>query len=568
MSTTRHLANDPLTSSWASGLRSTLRAYTRGRLPDAMVPAHFVVMAELPKLPNGKVDRRALSTLSAGERGDDIAYVAPRSAVEARLARIWQDVLGLSRVGVQTSFFDLGGDSLTVLQMVAQVREAYDVSIDLRRMFEEPTIARLARMVSAEAAVEVTGADNPRGIGDAELLADAVLPDDVRPEEGAAPPAPGPYRTVLLTGGTGYTGAFLLRELLDRSTATVYVLARAADRAQAAQRVLESLAEYGLSKEGDEDRIIGIPGDTGRPYLALDRATYSELAATVEMIVHNAAISSWIVPYRQIRAVNVLGSLEVLRLAADQRVKPVHFVSTIGVYPVHLRGEQLWEETELVTPEDVTGGYRQSKWVADSLMIAARRRGIPAHVYRPGAITGSQITGACTTDTFINHLIKGCIQLGACLDYDLLLDLVPVDFCAAAVVHSALGGPHDEAVFNIPAANAMNMNDLFDLVIDYGYPIRRLDYVEWYRELVAAVERGDDNELAPYLPLFGADKPADEVGYEGSKPTFDTANLRAALGDSGIECHPVDGRLFDIYLDYFVSIGYLPAPAATTRAPR
>ncbi len=558
MSSTRKLANDPHTSSWTSGLRSTLRAYARTHLPEAMVPAHFVVLPELPKLPNGKVDRNSLPGLDADEPGTE--FVAPRSTVETRLARIWQDVLGLPRVGVESSFFDLGGDSLTVLQMASQVRDAYDVRIDLRRMFEEPTVARLARMVSSEADADITGAGNPRGVSDEELIADAVLPDDVRPEDGALPATDGPYGTVLLTGGTGYTGAFLLRQLLDRSNATVYVLARTTDGQQAEERVLASLAEYGVRADGDEDRIVGVAGDTGLPYLGLDRATYHELAATVEMIIHNAAISSWIVPYPQIKVVNVFGALEVLRLAGKKRVKPVHFISTIGVYPVHLRGEQTWEESELTSPEDVTGGYRQSKWVADSLMTAARERGIPAHVYRPGAITGSQTTGACATDTFINHLIKGCIQLGACLDYDLLLDLVPVDFCAASVVHSALGGTKDEAVFNIPAANSMSMNDLFDLVVDYGYPIRRLDYVDWHRELVAAIERGEENELAPYLPLFGDDRPADEVGYEGSKPIFDVANLRSVLDGSGIENHPVDRKLFDVYLDYFVSIGYLPAP--------
>ncbi|MFD3542271.1 thioester reductase domain-containing protein [Streptomyces sp. NPDC058662] len=559
MSTNRQLANDPLTSSWAAGLRSTLRAYARTHLPEAMVPAHFVVLPELPKLPNGKVDRSALPALT-GDEPAATAYVAPRNAVETQLARIWQDLLGLSKVGVETSFFELGGDSLSVLQMSSQVREVYDVRLDLRRMFEDPTVAQLARMVTSEADPSVTGAGNPRGVSDEELLADAVLPEDIVPEPGALPPSTTPYRTVLLTGGTGYTGAFLLRELLDRSTARVYVLVRADGPEQAGERVRATLSEYGLLRDGDAERVTGVPGDTGRPYFGLRRAVYEELAAEVEMIIHNAAVSSWITPYQQIKPVNVFGALEVLRLACKTRVKPVHFISTIGVYPVHLRGEQVWEEKALVSPQDVTGGYRQSKWVADSLMTAARERGVPTHVYRPGAITGSQVTGACSTDTFINHLVKGCVQLGACLDYDLLLDLVPVDYCAASVVHSALGGIRDEIVHNLPSANAMNMNDLFDLVIAYGYPIRRLDYRDWYRELIAAIERGEENELAPYLPLFGVDQPAEEVGYEGSLPVFDTANLRAALAGSGIEAKPVDGALFDIYLDYFVETGFLPPP--------
>ncbi|CAM5638990.1 thioester reductase domain-containing protein [Streptomyces tanashiensis] len=566
MSTTRPLANDPLTSAWAAGLRSSLRAYARTHLPDAMVPAHFVVLPELPKLPNGKVDRGSLPPLTA-EETPETAFVAPRTPVETQLARIWQDLLGLPKVGVETSFFDLGGDSLTVLQMTAQVREIYDVRLDLRRMFEDPTVAQLARMVSSQADPTVTGAGNPRGVTSEAMTADAVLPADIVPEDGAVPASAGPYRTVLLTGGTGYTGAFLLRELLDRSTATVHVLVRADGPEQAGERVLGNLAEYGLLRDGDQERIAGVPGDTGRPYLGLTKAAYHELAAEVELIIHNAAISSWIVPYAKIKPVNVFGALEVLRLACRKRVKAVHFVSTIGVYPGH-EGERSWAETRLTEADHVVGGYRQSKWVADSLMLQARDRGVPAHVYRLGAITGSQTTGACSPDTFINHLIKGCVQLGAYLDHDLLLDLVPVDFCAATVVHTALSGGRAEAVFNVPSAGSVGMNAIFELIVAYGYPLRRLDYRSWYRELAAAVERGEENELAVYLPLFGADQPAEEVGYLGSRPDFRTDNLRAALAGSDITCKPVDRELFDLYLDYFVSSGFLPAPPGGTARPQ
>lgn len=558
------LANDPLTSSWAAGFRSTLRSYARAQLPEAMVPARFVVLAELPKLPNGKIDRNSLPDDTASDIGDT-AYVAPRTSVETQLARIWQDLLGLPKVSVETSFFELGGDSLSVLQMAGQVREAYDVRLDLHRLFEDPTIAQLARMVSSQADQEVTGAGNPRGVSETAMRADAILPEDIGPQPDAAAPVTGNYRTILLTGGTGYTGAFLLREFLDRSSAIVNVLVRAQSPAQAAERALANLREYRLDQPGDAERIVGVPGDTARPYLGMSKPDYHRLARQVELIVHNAAISSWIVPYDKIKPTNVFGALEVLRLAGRQQIKAVHFVSTVGVYPGH-QGQRHWPEERLTDAEEVVGGYRQSKWVADNLMLTARERGIPASVYRLGAITGSQVSGACSPDTFINHLLKGCIQLGAYLDYDLLLDLVPVDYCAAAIAHIALSGKPQPAVFNVPSSSPSSMNDIFELVVRLGYPLRRLPYTHWYRELTQAVERGEENELSVYLPLFGRHEPAAEVGYQGSRPVFGTDNLQNALAGSGIECHPVDEGLFARYLNYFVSTGYLPAPPSTDSA--
>ncbi|WP_197995981.1 thioester reductase domain-containing protein [Streptomyces buecherae] len=558
MSPHRPLANDPLASTWSAGLRSALRGYARAHLPEPMVPAHFVVLPELPKLPNGKVDRASLPAPSA-EAETPSDYVAPRTAVEARLAGLWQDLLGSDRVGVETGFFDLGGDSLTVLRMAGQVKEAYGVRVDLRRLFEEPTVAHLARMVGDQPDVVVSEAASPRGVAARDMAADATLPDDVRPTASALPPASAPYRTVLLTGGTGYTGAFLLRELLERSTATVYVLVRAEDPARATERVRANLAEYGLLREDDAARVRGVPGDTGRPYLGLTPSTYRELAERVEMIVHNAAISSWLVPYPKIKPVNVLGALEVLRLAGRTRVKPVHFVSTTGVYPGH-RGARTWPEERLTVADGVAGGYRQSKWVADNLMTSARERGIPTHVYRPSPITGARTTGVCSADTFINHLIKGCLQLGAYLDFDMAVDLVPVDFVAASVAHIALGGVREHGVFNLPGAGALGMNRIFELITECGYRLRKLPYDAWYGELTDAAARGEDNELIPYLPLFGPEGPAEEVGFAGSRPEFDATHLSAALAGSGITCPPVDRDLMGRYLSYFVSTGYLPAP--------
>ncbi|HVK19973.1 MAG TPA: thioester reductase domain-containing protein [Actinokineospora sp.] len=557
------LGNDPLTAAWTSGFRSALRSYARANLPEAMVPSHFVVMAELPKLPNGKVDRGNLPPLVADTSPDD-AYVAPRTQVESQLAAMWQDVLGVSRVGVESDFFDLGGNSLTVMRMAARVRETYDVRLDLRRVLEEPTVARLARMVGATADPSITGAGNPRGLSPERMRLEAVLPDDVRPDPAALPAVTAPYRSILITGGTGYTGAYLVRELLDRSDAEIHVLVRASGQAEALDRVRRNLESYGIWREGDERRLHGVAGDTGRPYLGLDRKLYRALSADIEMIVHNAADSRWTVPYSTAKPVNVLGTVEVLRFACRDRIKPMHYVCSTGAYPGAV-GEHTWTESPLPDPEGVVGGYRQSKWVADTLVNTARERGVPASVYRPGALTGAQDTGACATETFINHLIRGWIQLGSAMRYDFLLELVPVDYCAAAVAHIALAG-REPSIYNLPGARSVTMDEVVDHIIDCGYPLRLLPYSQWREELLAAVERGEDNELAPYLPLLDPDRPAEEIGIAGSKPVFDSTNTTEALRGSGITCGAVDRELMDRYLRYFVEIGYLP-PAGASVAP-
>jgi thioester reductase-like protein len=551
-------ANEPLISTSVAGLRTALASFAREHLPEAMVPTRFVILDELPKLPNGKVDRSRLPTRDAGETAG-ATYLPPSTPEEIRIAQIWRDVLGVSRVGVEDSFFDLGGDSLSAAQMGARVKEEFGVALSLRRLFEHPTVAELARMVGAKGPVGAAGTGSPRSLSNEDLIAEAQLPADIVPARDAAAPASAPYRTILLTGATGYTGAYLMREILERSEARVYALARAKDARDAVNRVRRNLASYGLWRDSYEGRVVGVAGDLGRPYFGVSRAVYEELAEQVEMIVHNGALSSYALPYRRLKAVNVLGTQEVLRLACKRRIKPLHFISSLAVFPGH-PGVHDFKEVEVTDPVNVLGGYRQTKWVADRLVTLAGHRGLPVSIYRPGLITGAQDTGACSTDTFLNAAMKGCIQLGAALDFDVMVEMVPVDFCAQAVAYIALSGKRHGMRFHLPSATPLRWSQLLNLLEECGYPLRRVSYRTWYRELAAAVEQGADNALTKFFPLFGEDTPSVDVGYPDSEPHFATDHLQEALAGSGIACRPVDASFLSLYLEYFVSIGYLPPP--------
>jgi amino acid adenylation domain-containing protein len=118
-----------------------LRDWLRARLPEHMVPAALVPLESLPLTPNGKLDRRALP---APELGAGPASVPPRDDVEAVVAAIWSEVLEVPAVGALDSFFDLGGHSLLATQVISRVREALQVEVPLRVLFEEPTVAALA----------------------------------------------------------------------------------------------------------------------------------------------------------------------------------------------------------------------------------------------------------------------------------------------------------------------------------------------------------------------------------------------------------------------------------------
>ncbi|WP_281936822.1 non-ribosomal peptide synthetase, partial [Paenibacillus tyrfis] len=124
-----------------------LRAELAAKLPGYMIPSYFVQVERMPLTPNGKLDRKALPAPEGGvETGT--AYVAPRTALEARLTQIWQDVLKLPRVGVQDNFFDIGGQSLRATTLVAKIHQELQVKVPLRDVFHYPTVEQLAQSIA------------------------------------------------------------------------------------------------------------------------------------------------------------------------------------------------------------------------------------------------------------------------------------------------------------------------------------------------------------------------------------------------------------------------------------
>jgi acyl carrier protein len=131
-----------------------MREHLAERLPEYMIPSAFVTLDALPLLPSGKVNRKALPAPDASREGSGRAYVAPRNEIEARLAEIWADVLGLERASVEENFFEMGGHSLLATQVVSRVREEFQIELPLRSIFEKPSVASLSLVVMERLAGE------------------------------------------------------------------------------------------------------------------------------------------------------------------------------------------------------------------------------------------------------------------------------------------------------------------------------------------------------------------------------------------------------------------------------
>lgn len=133
---------------------SELRDHLLARLPEYMIPSAFVVLHALPLTSNGKLDRRSLPRPDGVSTAADSSFTAPRTPVEGALARQWQELLGVQRVGLEDNFFQLGGHSLLAVRLFSEIERAFGRRLPLSTLFRAPTLGQLAEVLSQDPGVE------------------------------------------------------------------------------------------------------------------------------------------------------------------------------------------------------------------------------------------------------------------------------------------------------------------------------------------------------------------------------------------------------------------------------
>lgn len=362
-------------------------------------------------------------------------------------------------------------------------------------------------------------------------------------------------KKIFLTGATGFVGAFLLDELLRQTQADIYCLVRSTDAESGKQRLQNHLESYLLWNESFSDRIIPVIGDLSQPLLGFSEQQFQLIASQIDLIYHNGASINLIYPYSVLKAANVLGTQEVLRLASQSKLKPVHYVSTLSV----LSSDNSSDNTD---KEGVPyGGYAQTKWVAEKLIIAARERGIPTSIYRLGRVSGHSQTGVCNTSDRLYRMIKGFIQLGSIPDMETTIDMTPVDFVSQAIVSLVHQKKSLGKIFHIYNPQPISLTELLNWIRSFGYPLQKGVDNQWQTEMLKNPEGFLDNPLYALIPFFEGQQ---------SEPTSETKSLKQfdfhlqntldELTNTSIICPPIDTKLLKTYFSYLIKSSFLNPP--------
>ena len=546
-------AKETSTEQLVSLAHADLRAHLLKTLPEYMIPAAFVSLAAIPLSSNGKVDRRALDRVPVTLESTH-AYREPRNDIEQELVELWGEVfkeqgfvLEKAKIGIDDDFFELGGNSLLATQLIYKIRFHLGVDLPVRALFERTSIAQLAQFIAT-----ADKSDALPTLPTVNLDAEAVLDSRLQPPSGVGDREFGPGKSVLLTGASGFVGAYLLRDLLADSAAQVFCLIRCRSDQEGGERLKNNLVRHGLWSDEFARRIVPVRGDLAQPLLGVGPSNFDSLCETIDTVVHNGAWVNFIYPYSTLRNSNVRGTEELIRLASQGASKPLHYLSTLSIFPPTTdRARRIQESESPQAWREIHGGYDQSKWVAEKLVSVAGERGFPIRIYRLGTITGDSASGISNTGDLIPRMIKGCIQLGLAPDTDAAIGMVPVDYASRAIVHLSRQPQMGSSTFHIVNPNYVPVSELGHIFVALGYPIKVVPYPEWRQALLEDAKTSSKNALYPLLPLFTEETPF------GREAQFDCRHTLVGLRGTPIQCPRVDEVLIKKYLGYFQGVGFL-----------
>ena len=494
----------------ADDLPAALIQRLRESLPHFMVPMAIMVLDQWPMGPSGKIDRRALP-LPNPDRSADSAYEPPRTELEECLVRLWQELLSIERIGVTDDFFALGGHSLSATQLVAKVREQYGRTVPLKIFFIAPTIRNMAAYLETPIdQIEDQGAELEFIALDRAVDLDRESAISITTPIGPVEPH---LRHVLLTGATGFVGAYLLDEMLERwPGVTIHCLLRVKSKKEGMARVRANLEYYGLWWDGHASRIKICSGDLALPGLGLDTADREFLAAEIDLIVHNASQINHIATYSQLKATNVGSTKALLDLATRGKLKRFAYVSTAGVFNPAKPGRKTVDERSELNEEGHTEkeGYNATKWVSEQAIRNAGELGLPYQIFRLGRVVVDSNTGAGRTDDFLGLYLRTCILLRGYPNYPLVEPAVPVDFVARAIVALA-SHPEGSEVFHLMGRETYDWSKLLPRYVARSVGLKRWRIDQW-SDRVKQMSAEHPLPFAPYLFYVDTDRGKPDLG--------------------------------------------------------
>lgn len=286
---------------------------------------------------------------------------------------------------------------------------------------------------------------------------------DLRAPQIACQKSSDEMKSVLLTGGSGFLGPFIIQSILNQTDAQIKVLSR---RNKGEEYVLEQMQKSNLLDSETiaefKSRVEVISGDLELPSLGLSKTAWKKLSNEVDTIFHNGAFVNYIFSYAHMKSANVNGTKELLRFAFEGNIKTFNYISTTFIYGWSNK-KVLWESDNNDQMLDLDFGYSQSKWVSEQLVHKAAKCGLPTRIFRPSLISPS-LKGEGNNIDILVRLIAFMVKYGVGVDCRNQLSILPAEISANNIVAICNTTDTLYGTYNVVKDDYINMVDITNIL--------------------------------------------------------------------------------------------------------
>ncbi|MFE9277314.1 amino acid adenylation domain-containing protein [Paenibacillus glucanolyticus] len=530
------------------------------KVPSYMVPKYMCFLDEMPLSPTGKIDRKklALYELSMDLEADDSQYEAPVNEIQLNVSAAWEKALGQTKISIHDDFFDIGGYSLKILEILVQLKPHYP-HLKINDFFVYPTIAKLSERIE-----ELGSAETPAELMDisGQPIQDLAEYPLAFPIRNASIGCEYTQQHILLTGATGYLGSHLLHELLRQSTATVYCLVRPSQHMEPYARLEQIMTGYfgeGVKSLMDK-RVVAIQGDLEQEHLGLRIEDWVWAQQHIDSIIHCGAEVKHFGDSDYFARVNVESTDRLLTLAQSRPHIRFHFISTLGI-PEDLALGGQWDAIVAGSGYEesyIENVYTNSKLEAEKLVIkAGMERGIAAAVYRVGNLSCNSESGMFQKNIDNNafyRMLKGMLLLKKAPDVQWQVDITPINYAGEAITALVLQQETVGRVFHICNPVAISYEEMVEHFKAIGYDISLMHWKEYETWLLDPQQPKDKEGLELAMAQFEGD------GAKNSVYRYTCPQTTEFLLQSGVKCAVPDQQFFRKMVNYASDIGYFVKP--------
>ena len=455
---------------------SDIRIFLSKKLPAYMIPSYFFRLDKLPLTPNGKVDRIALSSMNIIS-GSKTNQEYPKNEVEKIFAREWAKALRKDNISVNDNFFEIGGDSFTIIQIQSEIY-SYNWNIKTQDFYKYQTIRELSDFILNNNTIEFYNGNEYtlnkdfRSIFGRELL---HKKNDSK-------------KSVLLTGATGFLGIHILYKFLRDEDLDIYCIIRQRNVNKSKKYLLDLFKAYFKDEytKMDFGRIHVILGDISKDKLGLTDEEYKNLGSKIGYVIHTAANVKHYGNYDDFYKTNVKGTETIINFCLENHLFLYH-ISTMSV-----SGKQITSNSNRMNINEFTekhffvgqnyydNVYVRTKFEAEKTIYEAMNKGLAASVLRVGNLTGRYSDGHFqlnAQDNAFYNIIKTIIKLQIVPDYMLNMEMefTPVDYCSEAIYKIIHYGDQKEIVYHLYNHNTIKVYDFLHFMSSMGILIKTVD---------------------------------------------------------------------------------------------